>query len=168
MTGGLASTVAAFLLKGQGLEVLGASLQFLKSGGEGSDRGGTDWQELLKSFRRSCHVDDLEEVKSICEELEIPLYAVNLEEEFQHRVLDQLIASRLQGAFFSSCMECHKIKLRILQEKAKKLDCQYIATGHFAKVHHDAESGGMDIHAFDDGGCDQSHLLSGVEKKLPE
>lgn len=152
MTGGLNSVVAAFLLKSQGLNVTAVSLQFFKDG------------DPIKS-RQSCHVENLEEVQSICDQLEIPLYAVDVKAEFQSKVLDQVMAARLSGHFFSTCMECHKIKFRILNEKAKKLQCQHIATGHFAKIHRDATGEMIEIYTANDQANDQSHLLGRVEQK---
>ncbi|MCY4644460.1 MAG: hypothetical protein OXB88_07560 [Bacteriovoracales bacterium] len=156
MTGGLASTVAAFLLKGQGFKVLGLGIQFFPQSDKAKD------EQILGDF---CHVKALEDAKSVCDALDIPFYAVDAQSEFQARILDQVATSRLEGRFFSTCMECHKIKFRLLQEKAKKLDCQFIATGHFAKIYHGTTNEAVQIHSSKDEENDQSHLLAKVDPK---
>ena len=144
--------MAAFLLKSQGLDVRAVSLQFFCSAN-------------ITESQQFCHVEKLKEVKSICDQLDIPLYAVDAKAEFQSKILDQMTAARLSGHFFSTCMECHRIKFQLLHEKAKKLQCPYISTGHFAKVHHNDNGEIIEIYRADDQENDQSHLLSRVEQK---
>ena len=164
MTGGLASTVAAFLLKSQGLEVLGVAMQFFPP--DKKDKKGKEDKKGKKGEEgeRRCQVDDLALVKGICRDLDMPFYAVNGEAEFQLSVWERVVAARLSGQFFSTCVECQLVKFNLLQAKAKKLNCQYIATGHLAKIHREEKGDEATLYAFSGGQDDESHLLSKVSQ----
>lgn len=157
MSGGIDSTVAAFLLKQQNYEVIGISMQFLNA---------LDKPELMPDYDSSCHVDELESVKKICDELKIPFYAVNARSEFQSIVLDRIVASRLYGNSFSSCVHCNALKILLLNEKAKKLGCDHIATGHYAKINISPDKKTVNFYSSNDLENDQSHLLSAVPDEL--
>lgn len=183
MTGRRDSTVAAFLLKKQGFECIGISLLFSdesflqkqvnlietkqKEVNEEDLAHGQNSQ--LKSIPKEklysrCHIQDVEEVAKIAQALDIPFYAVKSQAQFKAGVTDPLIGSKLAGKSFQSCLSCNNIKLQILLEKADELGCDYIATGHYAKIVENQQSGYINVHAANDLEHDQSLLLS----KLPQ
>ena len=152
MTGGVGSTVVAFLLKNQGFEVAGASLSLLEEG-----RG------------LPCHVDATDGLESVCEGLGIPLHRVKAHQEFEEGVLDPVVGARLDGRFSSTCINCQEIKLRILSRKASELGYPWIATGHFAKLQINPVSQAMELYPFQGASKeDQSHLLCRVGQEYLE
>ena len=162
MTGGLSSVVAACLLKNQGFEVVAICLQLIDDKWSSLPTSSLSGKKLSASRGPSCQIIDLEQVKSICDKLQVPFYAVDVRTEFRSRVINQVMAARLHGHFFATCMECNNIKFRILAQKAKKLQCQYIATGHCARIHGEQGGDSLAIYRSRDQQNDQSHLLAQV------
>lgn len=155
LSGGIDSTVAAFLLKNQGHDVAAVAFQFIP--GEILSLGGEDYDH-------SCHIENLEKIQKIAQDLGIDFYAVDARDHFEANVFDFIVSARLQGEYFSSCYACNQIKFSILHEKSKLLKCDYIATGHYAKIHRD-NKGKIRIHSSNDIENDQAHLLSRVNTK---
>lgn len=153
-SGGLDSTVAGFLLKNQGYEVIAICFQFLNV---------QDKESLGQDFESSCHVEKLEETKEIAEKLGLPFYAVNAKSQFESEILDLAISNRLFGKSLSTCTLCNQLKIQILFEKAHKLRCDAIATGHYAKIHKSADHSKINIYSSNDKENDQSRFLAGVE-----
>lgn len=123
MTGGVASTVVAYLLKKQGFQCIGVSIINSSSN-----------DKYLNSVAEDCQIKDLHQIKAICDYLEIPFYAVNSSSEYRDIVVDKVVASKLGGYEYYSCIDCTQLKISVLQEKAKKLNADFVATGHFAKI----------------------------------
>ncbi len=156
MSGGVDSTVAAFLLKSQGMDVYGITFQFLRA---------QDKKDLSEDFESSCHIEDLNQVKKICDSLGIGYYAVNAKAEFESKILDKVISSRIIGNFFSSCFWCNQIKFKILSEKAELLKIDNIATGHYAKIHFNKDRSKAQFYRSNDKDHDQSALLGSVPEE---
>ena len=116
LSGGIDSTVAAFLLKNQGYEVIAVTFQFVS--GDILSLGGEDYDH-------SCHVEDLEQVQKVAQDLGVDFYAINAKDHFEAKVFDFIVSARLQGEYFSSCYACNEIKFSILHEKAKTLQEDY-------------------------------------------
>jgi tRNA-specific 2-thiouridylase len=150
LSGRVESAIAAFLLKKQGYKCMG--LTFMMK----------DPADEFNSLLNGCRVDDLDKVKALCETLEIPFYATNAQPEFFNEIVDPVIASKLQGISFSPCMACNTLKFRLLSEKAKLLNVDFIATGHYAKVHYNQTQRSYQVNVANDHEADQSHLLSDV------
>lgn len=122
MSGGVDSCVSAILLKQQGYEVIGATMQL--------------WEQ-----ENSCTTSNvIEEAKDLCHKLGIEHYAFDFKKEFENQVIHKFIAEYLKGITPNPCIECNKfLKFNLLYEKAQQLGCEYIATGHYAKTEYSDE-----------------------------
>jgi len=157
MSGRVDSTVAAYLLKRQGHNVIGLGMSFfdhkiLWPGEEMSGQG--------------CHVDDLEKVKKICDQIGIPFYAAKADKEFNEIVLQELKVRKLSGKSMSTCVFCNYVKVKVLFEKAKKLGIEIVATGHYAKAILDTRTNNYSLGIPEEVSHDQSYLLAKIDKKL--
>jgi tRNA-specific 2-thiouridylase len=151
MSGGVDSSVTAALLQEQGYEVIGISMQvwdyakFAAADGE--------------KFGACCSLDDIHDARRVAEQLGIPFYVVNLEEEFQRLVIDDFIAEYFRGRTPNPCVRCNQwIKFEILLKKAHELAADFLATGHYARIAQDA-SGRFRLLKGVDEGKDQSYFL---------
>ena len=122
ISGGVDSTIAALLLKQQGYEVIGA---FMKNFSETKSKltGECSWREEKRMAQR------------ICAQLNIPLLTIDGEEEYTNKVLSPMFKQYSKGRTPNPDIGCNtQIKFPLLLKKAKKLNCNFIATGHYAKI----------------------------------
>lgn len=119
MSGGVDSSVAAYLLKEQGYEVVGVTMQFWREdAGQGAPCGTT--------------VEDAEKVARV---LEIPHHVLHFEEEFKCHVVDYFVESYLQGRTPNPCIACNRyVKWEALLQRSPDFGADYIATGHYARI----------------------------------
>lgn len=114
MSGGVDSSVSALLLKNEGYEVIGATMVLF-------DTNNTNVS--------------IEDAKKVCNFLKIEHHVIDLKEDFKKHVIDNFIYCYRNGLTPNPCVECNRfLKFGALYEKAKELGCDYIATGHYAKV----------------------------------
>ncbi len=148
MSGGVDSSVAALLLKEQGLEVVGLSMQL--------------WDHSSESGRtgRCCTLDDLSDARRVAWALDIPHYVVNLEEEFRRDVVRPFVASYLEGETPIPCSACNsKVKFATLWDRARAMGCDAVATGHYARAETDGATGRKVLKKGLDPAKDQSYFL---------
>ena len=119
MSGGVDSSVAAYLLKEQGYEVVGLTMSLFVSNSESG-----------------CTATNIvEDAKKVCDKLGIKHHVLDLRQEFKSHVIDRFINSYLNAETPNPCIECNKfLKFGLMWEEAKKLNCDYIATGHYASI----------------------------------
>jgi tRNA-specific 2-thiouridylase len=134
MSGGVDSSAAAAILKTQGHELVGFTMQLWNQRrGISVDENG----DPLPS--RCCSLDDVYDARRVAEELGFPFYVLNLEREFEHDVVQPFVASYLKGETPIPCVSCNsRLKFESLDRLALSLGCEKVATGHYARVEYDA------------------------------
>ena len=136
MSGGVDSSAAAALLKEQGHELVGFTMQLWNQRrGISVDENG----DPLPS--RCCSLDDVYDARRVAEELGFPFYVLNLEREFERDVVEPFVASYLSGETPIPCVSCNsRLKFASLDKLAASLGCDKVATGHYARVEFDEAS----------------------------
>jgi tRNA-specific 2-thiouridylase len=133
MSGGVDSSAAAAILKKQGHELVGFTMQLWNQRrGLSVDENG----EPLPS--RCCSLDDVYDARRVAEELGFPFYVLNLEREFERDVVQPFVNSYLAGETPIPCVSCNsRLKFASLDRLATSLGCEKVATGHYARVEYD-------------------------------
>lgn len=134
MSGGVDSSAAAAILKEQGHELVGFTMQLWdQRRGINVDENG----DPLPS--RCCSLDDVYDARRVAEELGFPFYVLNLEREFERDVVQPFVTSYLKGETPIPCVSCNsRLKFASLDRLAASLGCEKVATGHYARVTFDA------------------------------
>ena len=128
MSGGVDSSVAAYLLNEQGYEVVGVTMRLWT----------VERDDLPRNARRCCSVEDVEDARRVCDVIGVPHYFMNFEREFQKHVVDYFVEEYQRGRTPHPCLACNdKIKFDFLLRRAMFLDADYIATGHYARIRRD-------------------------------
>ncbi len=133
MSGGVDSSAAAAILKEQGHELVGFTMQLWdQRRGINVDENG----DPLPS--RCCSLDDVYDARRVAEELGFPFYVLNLERDFERAVVQPFITSYLNGETPIPCVSCNsRLKFASLDQLAASLGCEKVATGHYARVEFD-------------------------------
>jgi len=147
MSGGVDSSVVAALLKEQGYDVVGVTLQ-LYDHGEATHRKGA-----------CCAGQDIQDARAVAARLGIPHFVLDYERRFQEKVIDEFAASYASGETPVPCIACNQfIKFADLFETAKDLGAHVLATGHYISSREDGE-GGRALYRARDASRDQSYFL---------
>ena len=129
MSGGVDSSAAAMLLQQQGYDVTGATLRMFSN----EDLG-------LEQDSACCSLSDVEDAKLVAHKLGIPHYVFNFSPCFRRCVIDRFISEYEAGRTPNPCVDCNKhIKFGELLDRARLMDCEYLATGHYARIIFDAD-----------------------------
>lgn len=125
MSGGVDSSVAAYLLKEQGYEVIGVTMQI--------------WQDEDDAVQEEnggcCGLSAVDDARRVAADLEIPYYVMNFKEEFKEHVIDYFIKEYMQGKTPNPCIACNRyVKWESLLNRSLSIGADYIATGHYARV----------------------------------
>lgn len=151
MSGGVDSSVSAVLLKEQGYEVIGITMKLFEGEIEGS----------------CCNISSTMDAKRVCDYLQIPHYTLNFKDEFKKYVIDDFINSYANSRTPNPCIECNKyLKFGSMYQKAQQLECDYIATGHYAKVEYSKEYKQNVLKKANALTKDQSYVLYNIPKDL--
>src|SRR3989475_1744383 len=149
MSGGVDSSVAAYLLKEQGYEVVGL---FMRTGVHGEDNNTTPAHK-----KGCCSALDAGDARRVADRLNIPFYALDFEDDFQ-RIMDYFADEYLAGRTPNPCVVCNNwLKFGELWSYGKQLGADFVATGHYAQVVQGAE--GPELHRGADPAKDQSYVL---------
>lgn len=147
MSGGVDSSVAAFLMKEQGCQCIGATMKLFHN----EDIG-------VKRTKTCCSLEDVEDARSVAFHLGIPYYVFNFSDDFKGQVIDRFIAAYERGATPNPCIDCNRyLKFERLYERARILGCDAIVTGHYARI--EQENGRWLLKKSLDESKDQSYVL---------
>ncbi len=154
MSGGVDSSVAAALLAAQGLDVIGMSMQLY------------DQREDGPAFGSCCSLDDLYDARAVAGRLGIPHYILNFEREFEQTVVKDFVDSYTQGRTPLPCARCNTdLKFTALLDRARGLGADVVATGHYARLSVDAQTGRVSLCRGRDRAKDQSYFLFGLTQE---
>lgn len=149
MSGGVDSSVAALLLRQAGHEVIGVTLSLFAN----EDAG-------LPREKTCCSLDDVNDARSVCARLGIPFYVFNFREAFRREVMDRFVSAYERGETPNPCIDCNRyIKFSKLMHRAEEIGCDCVATGHYARVERDENTGRWLLKKGLDPSKDQSYVL---------
>lgn len=149
MSGGVDSSVAAALLVRQGYEVIGMTMQLWDYGSRKPGHAG-----------RCCASEDIEDARKVAHHLNIPFYAINFQKQFRQLVVEPFMDDYLNGRTPSPCVNCNSgLKFHELVRVGHRLGSAKVATGHYARVQQDPESGRFVLLKARDLHKDQSYFL---------
>jgi len=148
MSGGVDSSVAALLLKEEGHDVVGLSMQLWDHSREAGRSG------------RCCTLDDLSDARRVAWALDIPHYVLNLEEVFRDEVVRPFVSEYLSGRTPIPCSACNaRVKFATLWERARQMGCAAVATGHYVRAEPEGASRRTVLKKGLDPAKDQSYFL---------
>ena len=155
MSGGVDSSVAAWLIKERGVQCIGVTLKLFAN----DDIAG-DARETGAGRRGCCSLDDINDARAVAHRLDMPHYVLNFAEEFRNTVMRRFVEAYGRGATPNPCIDCNRfIKFSRLLERARQLDFDTVVTGHYARIERDGPEGRLLLKRAVDTGKDQSYVL---------
>ena len=147
MSGGVDSSVAAYLMKKNGFECIGATMKLF------------DNEDIIINNDKSCcSLDGVEDARSVARKLEIPYYVFNFRDEFCKDVIDKFVSTYENGGTPNPCIDCNRnLKFQKLMDKMTELQFDYVVTGHYASV--EEKDGRFLLKRGVDKSKDQSYVL---------
>ncbi|MBP5303525.1 MAG: tRNA 2-thiouridine(34) synthase MnmA [Clostridia bacterium] len=147
MSGGVDSSVAAKLIKDAGFACVGCTMKLYDNEDIGVSRGHT-----------CCSLDDVEDARSVAYKLDMKYYVFNFMEEFHNTVISRFVEAYENGKTPNPCIDCNRfMKFDKLFDRAKVLECDYVVTGHYARI--DKQDGKYLLKKAVDETKDQSYVL---------
>jgi tRNA-specific 2-thiouridylase len=155
MSGGVDSSVTAAMLHDQGYEVIGITMKTWDYGSSA----------MTSKETGCCSLDSINDARQMAVDYGFPHYILDIREEFGNFVIDDFVNEYLAGRTPNPCVLCNThIKWAALLKRANMLDCEFIATGHYAKV-REHENGRFVVSKGKDANKDQSYVLWGVAQE---
>jgi tRNA-specific 2-thiouridylase len=155
MSGGVDSSVAAALLLSEGYNVMGVSMRIW-----------SDEDCEKESSRSCCSRDDIEDARRVAEKLKIPFYVLNFKDVFEREVIDYFCREYLKGFTPNPCIICNeKIKFGVLLRKARELEADFVATGHYCRLMYDKRRKRFRLFEGYDKKKDQSYCLFSLRQE---
>ena len=149
MSGGVDSSVAAAVMKDRGYDCVGVTMKLY-----------TNSEIGIKDTNSCCSADDIADARSVAFSLGIPHYVFNFTADFENEVIKRFVTQYETGGTPNPCIDCNRyIKFNALFNRAKEIGCEYIVTGHYARIKYDAVSGRYKLYKAVDKSKDQSYVL---------
>lgn len=149
MSGGVDSSVAAYLMKERGYDCIGATMKLFQN----DDIG-------LSKEHSCCSIDDVEDARRVASALDMPFYVLNFSDNFKEKVVDKFVSCYENGMTPNPCIECNRhLKFDHLYNKAKELGYEYVVTGHYAGISFNEKTGRYELRKASDTTKDQSYVL---------
>ena len=146
MSGGVDSSVAAYLMKKAGYECIGATMRLYDSSTEEST---------------CCSLDDVEDARAVASRLGIRHYVFNFKDDFDRQVIQKFVTSYEQGLTPNPCIDCNRhLKFDRLLRRAQELGCNWVVSGHYAQIRQDPVSGRYLLYKAADRAKDQTYFLA--------
>lgn len=154
MSGGVDSAVTAALLKQEGYDVIGITLQIWQ---EHADQG---------KYGGCCSLGAVEDARRAAAKIGIPHYVLNFRDYFADKVIDKFVSEYSKGRTPNPCVECNRsVKFEELLRQAENLGADYLATGHYARIRYNETSGRYELMRAVDNAKDQSYALFTLTQK---
>lgn len=148
MSGGVDSSVAALLIKEQGLDATGVTMKLY------------DNEDIGLKSNTCCSDDDIADARAVCARLSIPYYVFNFRDDFNEEVINRFITAYENGSTPNPCIDCNRyIKFERLMRRMSELGMDYVVTGHYARIEQDEDSGRYLLKKAVDDSKDQSYVL---------
>ena len=158
MSGGVDSSVAAFLMKEAGFDCAGAMMKLFQP-----------VDPSLIAQRSCCSLDDAEDARSVAFRIGIPFHVFNFTDRFDECVISRFVDSYESGATPNPCIDCNRfLKFDQLYRKAKELSFDYLVTGHYARIEKNPETGRFELKKANDATKDQSYVLYSLTQEQLE
>lgn len=154
MSGGVDSSVAAWLLQRQGFACVGVTMKLYQN------------ETVGRKGHTCCALEDVEDAKSVARRLGIPHYTFNFCEAFDRQVMRKFAESYQRGDTPNPCIDCNRyLKFGLLFHRARELGIGYIATGHYAQIKWDPVTGRWALYKAADPARDQSYVLASMTQE---
>ncbi len=149
MSGGVDSSVSAYLMQNDGWDCIGVTMRLFDNG-----------DVNLSSEKSCCSLSDVEDARAVCASLDIPYYVFNFKDRFKECVMDRFVSDYENGRTPNPCIDCNRfLKFDNLYKRAKELNCDVIVTGHYARIAQDPETGRWLLKRAVYDNKDQSYVL---------
>ena len=154
MSGGVDSSVAAWLLREQGYECVGVTMKLFGNDAVGLEKG-----------HPCCTLDDVEDAREVARRMGIPHYVFNFTDDFEEKVIRRFVDAYERGETPNPCIDCNRfLKFDRLYRRAVELKCDHIATGHYAQIVEDG-TGNFRMAKAADLSRDQSYVLYPIPRE---
>ena len=149
MSGGVDSSVAAFLTQQAGFDCIGVTMRLYDNAPDETSDSNT-----------CCALEDVEDARSVARRLGMPFYAFNFKADFREKVIDRFVHCYECGLTPNPCIECNRhLKFDHLLRRGLELGCDYVVTGHYAQIRQDKNTGRYILYKATDLSKDQSYVL---------
>ena len=154
MSGGVDSSVAAYLMREAGYDCIGATMRLYDNETLGEEPSQT-----------CCTLDDVEDARSVAYRLGIPFYVFNFKADFEEKVIQKFIRCYECGLTPNPCIDCNRhLKFDRLLRRALELGCDYVASGHYAQVRREDATGRFLLYKAADRAKDQTYFLACLDQ----